>query len=114
MKRDMRFLVIVMIAMAWLAGWLYGDREHSGPPHRAPVAEAHGDPGTPSESGVGAPAEPSRLVALWDGMRGAETLSGPPPDRLVNCDLGSTRTFMRESKCQLVGRVVEQRWTILD
>jgi hypothetical protein len=110
----MRFLVIVMIAIAWLAGWLYGDREHPGPPPRGAVAEAQQDPRIPSESAVGAPAEPSRLVALWDGMRGAETLSGPPPDRLVNCDLGSTRTFMRESKCQLVGRVVEQRWTILD
>ena len=110
----MRFLVIVMIAIAWLAGWLYGDREHGGPPPRGPVAEVLEDSGIPPERGVGAPAQPSRLVALWDGMRGAETLSEPRPDRLVNCDLGSTRRFMRESKCPLVGRVAEQRWTILD
>jgi hypothetical protein len=110
----MRFLVIAMIAIAWLAGWLYGDHEDGGPPPGAPLAETFEDSGLLPERGVEAPAQPSRLVALWDGMRGAETLSEPLPDRLVNCDLGSTRTFMRESKCLVVGRVAEQRWTILD
>ncbi len=67
-----------------------------------------------AENGVADPAERSRLVALWDGLRAAETLPESPPDRLVNCNLGSTRTFMRESKCLVVGRVTEPRWTILD
>ena len=110
----MRFLVIVMIAFAWFAGWLTGTGERGGPPPGSHVAEAHDDDGTASESGDAGPAERSRLVALWDGLRAVETLPEPPPDRLVNCDLGSTRTFMRESKCLVIGRVAERRWTILD
>ena len=110
----MRLLVIVVIAFAWLAGWLHGGRERGVRPPRIEAAELHDDVATtPRSDDAGAP-EGSRLVALWDGLGGAERPSEPPSDRLVNCDLESTRTFMRESKCLLVGRVAEQRWTILD
>ncbi len=110
----MRFLVIVMIAFAWFAGWLTGGCERGGRPPGSHLAEAQDDVGTASESGDAGPVERSRLVALWDGLRGVETPPEPPLDRLVNCDLESTRRFMRESKCLVVGRVTEPRWTILD
>ncbi len=110
----MRFLVIVVIAFAWLAGWLTGERERGGQPPRSHVAEAHDAVGATSESADADPAERSRLVSLWDGLRGVKTPPEPLPDHLVNCDLGSSRTFMRESKCLVVGRVAESRWTILD
>ncbi len=110
----MRFLVIVMIAFTWFAGWLTGERVRGGRPPRSHLAEAHDAVGATSESADAGPAERSRVVSLWDGLRGVETPPEPLPDHLVNCDLGSSRAFMRESKCLVVGRAAKSRWTILD
>ncbi len=110
----MRWYVIVVVAFAWSVGWFHGEPEHAGRLLRSPVAVAQDDGETTPERGDARPAERSGWVALWNGLRGVETPPEPLPDRLVSCDLGSSRTFMRESRCIVVGRVNEPRWTILD
>ena len=110
----MRWYVIVVLVFAWSVGWFHGEPEHAGRLHRSHVANAQDDGDATPERDDARPAERSGWVALWNGLRGVEAPPEPLPDRLVSCDLGSSRTFMRESRCIVVGRVSEPRWTILD